>query len=492
MICTIDEFDYAWFMSLPLQNRKRGNQGTTQQKYYYVDIVTAFDIETTYIKEIDNSVMYIWQWQFGDKCTVIGRTWHELRVFMEELKEILGDNRLFIGVHNLSFEFQYLSGVFSFNKDDVFCTDHRKILKALLNNSFEFRCTYLQTNMSLRAFCEKMGVRSYKLKLNYKKRRFWYTELSPKELAYCVNDVRGLVEALTKEMERDGDNFYTLPLTSTGYARRDAKAAMRKVSKPFIKNQLPEVEIYKMLREAFRGGNTHASRFYAGQIMADTDSMDLASAYPAEILLGDMPVSKFTILKDCTQKKLEDLIYKKHKACLIRCRLYNVELIDDLIPVPYIATAKCRNIVSGTYDNGRILSAQIIAETTLTDIDYKIIKKQYKFDLDIVQVATARYGKLPAPLRDVVLKYYKDKTELKDRPGDNEHTKEFYKLLYDKQKNLLNAQFGMMAQSIKDMVKYINFADKDHEKMYDQEGTPLEQLVEDHNKRAYLAYQWGV
>ena len=63
MICTIDEFDYAWFMSLPLQHRKRGNQGTTQQKYYYVDIVTAFDIETTYIEEIDNSVMYIWQWQ---------------------------------------------------------------------------------------------------------------------------------------------------------------------------------------------------------------------------------------------------------------------------------------------------------------------------------------------------------------------------------------------------------------------------------------------
>ena len=492
MICTIDEFDYAWFMSLPLQHRKRGNQGTTQQKYYYVDIVTAFDIETTYIKEIDNSVMYIWQWQFGDKCTVIGRTWHELRVFMEELKEILGDNRLFIGVHNLSFEFQYLSGVFSFNKDDVFCTDHRKILKALLHNSFEFRCTYLQTNMSLRAFCEKMGVRSYKLKLNYKKRRFWYTELSPKELAYCVNDVRGLVEALTKEMERDGDNFYTIPLTSTGYARRDAKAAMRKVSKPFIKNQLPEVEIYKMLREAFRGGNTHASRFYAGHIIPDPDSMDLASAYPAEILLGDMPVSKFTILKECTQKKLEDLIYKKHKACLIRCRLYNVELIDDLIPVPYIATAKCRGIVNGTYDNGRVLSAQIIAEATLTDIDYEIIKKQYKFDLEIVQVATARYGKLPKPLRDVVLKYYKDKTELKGRPGDDEHSKEFYKLLYDKQKNLLNAQFGMMAQSIKDMVKYINFADENHEKMYDQEGTPLEQLVEDHNKRAYLAYQWGV
>ena len=492
MICTVDEFDYEWFKQLPIQSRKRGNQGTTQQKYYYVDIITAFDIETTYIKEIDNSVMYIWQWQFGDKCTVIGRTWHELRVFLEELKEILQDNRLFIGVHNLSFEFQYLSGVFSFNKDDVFCTDHRKILKALLNGSFEFRCTYLQTNMSLRAFCEKMGVKSYKLKMNYKKRRYWYTELTSKEMAYCVNDVRGLVEALTKEMERDKDNFYTIPLTSTGYARRDAKAAMRRVSKPFIKNQLPDVKVYEMLREAFRGGNTHASRFYAGQIVEDPDSMDLASAYPAEILLGDMPVSKFTILKSCDRKKLDELIYKKHKAVLFRCRLYNVELIDDLIPVPYLATSKCRGVLKGAYDNGRILSAKIIAETTLTDLDYKILCKQYKFDMEIVQVATARYGKLPAPLRDVVLKYYKDKTELKGRPTDAEHTKEFYRLMYDKQKNLLNAQYGMMAQSVKDMVKYINFSDDKHEKMYDQEGTPLQELIDKHNKRAYLAYQWGV
>ena len=208
MTITYKEFDYEWFQDLPLQKRNKGNQSTSQ-RYYYVDLITAFDIETTYIEEIDQSVMYIWQWQFGDKCTVIGRTWYELRMFLAELKEILHDNRLVIFVHNLSFEFHYLSGIFDFAPEDVFCMDHRKILKATLNNSFEFRCSYLQTNMSLRSFCEKMGVHSYKLKMNYKKRRYWYTELSPKELAYCINDVRGLVEAIKIEMERDGDNLYT-------------------------------------------------------------------------------------------------------------------------------------------------------------------------------------------------------------------------------------------------------------------------------------------
>lgn len=260
MTINYKDFDYDWFNKLPLQKRNKGNQSSSQ-KYYYVDLITAFDIETTYIKSIDQSVMYIWQWQFGDKCTVIGRTWYDLRRFLEELKEILQDNRLVIFVHNLSFEFQYLSGIFDFAPDDVFCMDHRKVLKALLNNSFEFRCSYLQTNMSLRAFCEKMGVHNYKLKMDYKKERYWYTDLTQKELAYCINDVRGLVEAIKIEMDRDNDNLYTLPLTSTGYARRDAKKAMHKVSKTFIKNQLPSYELYKLLREAFRGGNTHASRF---------------------------------------------------------------------------------------------------------------------------------------------------------------------------------------------------------------------------------------
>lgn len=65
-------FDYDWFRSIPSKKRKQGNQSSSQ-KFYYKDIVTAFDIETSTIPEIQQAVMYIWQWQFGDKCTVISR-----------------------------------------------------------------------------------------------------------------------------------------------------------------------------------------------------------------------------------------------------------------------------------------------------------------------------------------------------------------------------------------------------------------------------------
>ena len=489
MYITQDEFDSLWFDNIPLQPRKKGNQASSQ-KYYYKDLVTAFDIETTYLEDIDNSVMYIWQWQMGEDVTIIGRTWYELRLLIEKIEEQLGDiARLVVYVHNLSFEFQFLSGIFDFNKEDVFALDHRKVLKALLHNKIEFRCSYLQTNMSLRSFCEKMGVHSYKLKMDYKKRRYWYTPLTQKEIAYCINDVRGLVQAITKEMERDNDNLYTIPLTSTGYARRDAKRAMHSIGRAYINAQAPDMTIYTLCREAFRGGNTHASRYYSGQILTDLHSADRASAYPHAICNEKFPVSKFFIKKKCSREQLEDLIYKKEKAVLIRCAFVKLRLKDDLVPVPYIPTSKCTGIVNGAFDNGRVLEADYIAQFTMTDLDYRIICNQYDFEMEIITVAYARYGMLPEPLRNCVMEYYRHKTDLKDKPADEEHTAEFYKLLYDKSKNLLNAQFGMMAQDpVKVTIEYINTRDDLFKE--DPEADP-EELLKSYNKKAFAVYQWG-
>ena len=64
-----------YFAHPPLLKNRRGNPGG--KKRHYVGITTAFDIETTLIDDIQQSVMYIWQWQFGEDYTVIGRTWDE-------------------------------------------------------------------------------------------------------------------------------------------------------------------------------------------------------------------------------------------------------------------------------------------------------------------------------------------------------------------------------------------------------------------------------
>ena len=478
-------FDFEQFKKIPQQKRFRGNQRTKRKKIYYKDIVTAFDIETTTIDEITQAVMYIWQWAFGPELVVVGRTWEEFAEFRDKLLEALGEEYLVVYVHNLSFEFQWLRSMYDFEPEDVFAIESRKILKCNMKH-IEFRCSYLHSNMSLAAFTKQMNVEHGKLSgedFDYSKKRYPWTSLSDSELQYCVNDVIGLVEAISYEMEKDGDNMYTIPLTSTGYVRRDAKKAMTKVKHTYVKDQLPNWYTYCLLREAFRGGNCHANRLYAGKIIKNVHSADRSSSYPDVLCNCKYPVSRFYHRGRVSVEELMYYMEKRGKACLIRIAFYNIRLADDFWPCPYLSRDKCRNIENGIYDNGRIISADYL-ETTITDIDFRIIASEYDFDNMIpFDLQTARYGKLPQAFIDCIIDYYNKKTSLKgvkDETGDAEY-------LYGKSKNKLNSLYGMTAQ---DPVKF-DIIFKDNDFVLDTEKLGSD-ILEEHNKHAFLAYQWGV
>ena len=105
----------------------------------------------------------------------------------------------------------------------------------------EFRCSYALTNMSLEEFTKKMKVEHVKKPgedIDYKVYRTSTTPLTDKAMQYCQNDVLGLYEALTVQLNNDGDNLYTVPMTSTGYVRRETKQALRMVNHNYIKNQI--------------------------------------------------------------------------------------------------------------------------------------------------------------------------------------------------------------------------------------------------------------
>lgn len=486
-IINIDNKDfYEWFRSVNVLKRKKGRTAFKAADIVYKDLVTAFDIETTRIKEIEQSVMYIWQWQFDEEYTVIGRTWQELDVFMERLTDIMDSNgkniKLCVYVHNLSYEFQFLRAIIDWQQDDVFAVDSRKVLKAT-TGSFEFRCSYLHSNMSLEVYLDKMGTKHRKLdggEFDYDKQRFSWTPLSDRELEYCVNDVLGLVEALKIEMEHDGDNLYTIPLTSTGYVRRDVKHAMSSLSKNYIDKILPDYETFVALREAFRGGNTHANRYYAGWEIENVSSADRSSSYPDVQINCRFPVSKFTYIGQQSAEDLQHLIFARNKAVLARICMSNVRLSDEDWGCPYLAKDKCRNILNGKFDNGRILSADYL-ETTVTDIDYRIITEEYDFDnFMAIDVWHARYGPLPEPLKDVIRNYYTLKTELKDVKGKE--------LLYTKSKNKLNSIYGMSAQNpAKQSYNYMGGVDP-----FVLDETPIAELLEAANEHAFFSYAWGV
>ena len=480
MIFNVDTFDYVAVEQTPCQVRRRGNQGRRHNEKKYKDIIAAFDIETTNDDESRQAFMYVWQAQLNDQ-TVMGRTWDEFRTFLGRLAERLKENEYIIFfVHNLSFEFQFLRGIYSFSQEEVFAMEPRKVLKCEMMDHFEFRCSYLQTNMSLAEFTHKMGVSDEKLSgedFDYSKARYPWTELTDEEIHYCVNDVKGLVQAMEKQMELEEDSLYTLPFTSTGYVRRDCRAAMRHFNWYDLKMMLPDYDVFCMLREAFRGGNTHANRYYSGLIMRNVKSYDRSSSYPDVMINRMFPMGPWMKDENVDMNWVLRRIYRHHRACLMKVKLFNVRLTDPMWGAPYLAKAKCRNVQRADIDNGRILSADYL-ETTITDVDFKIIMEEYTFDyMEVTDFYHARYGKLPLQLRNCILQYYNDKTSLKGIPEQE--------LYYMKQKNKLNSIYGMSVQSpVKQTIDFLNdFIERNEDE---------EELLEKANSHAFQSYAWGV
>ena len=471
-----------------ITTQARGHKkGTT-----YLNCVTAFDTETTTLDEYNVNFMYIWQFQFSTDYTIIGRTWDEFRTFMHEVEEGLNGANLIVFVHNLSYDFQYLQGVLKFETPDVFATDSRKVLKAK-TGPFEFRCSMLLTNMSLYQFTTTWNVEHKKLKEEakrenmYKQRLFPWTKLNDVEFNYCVNDVLGLVEAITAKMNFDGDTLETIPLTSTGYVRRDLKKAMSKFDHRKISAMQPDVDVYKLLLKAYRGGNTHANRYNSTKLLKGVVSWDRSSSYPHVLCTELYPMTPFE-KQEATAEALEKAL-NWGKAVLVEMNVTNCRLKDEFNPCPYISTSKCEGLIlrstkkqpcPNVFDNGRLLKQgqEEPFSIALTDIDLEIMCEQYEFDYEITKLYTSTYGPLPDPLVTCIERYYDKKTALKNVSGSE--------MLYEKNKALLNACYGICVQ--KPCRQAIEYVDGDWVKG----EFNYEEDLERNRMKGFLLYQHGV
>lgn len=498
MIVNVADFNFSIVGALEDLPRKAGNQ-STRARVVYKDAVCAFDIETTYLSDIDCAVLYIWQFQLDEGLTIIGRTWEEFLHFYNRVCEVIPEGvYLVVYVHNLSYEFQFMRSLFSISPEDVFVVKSRRILRWRVGR-FEFRCSYLQTNLSLDALTEKFHVKHQKLdgqKFDYSKIRYSDTPLTKLELQYCINDVNGLVEAINAEMERDNDNLYTIPLTSTGYVRRDIKAALRDWGTYRVKELLPDADVYTLLREAFRGGNTHANRYFVKQPdfplqpIENLQNADRSSSYPDVQVNYPFPMTPFRhVEKSVTYSELKaHYIEKRGYALLFRMEITDLRLRDRHYPCPYLSYDKARAVRGKLLDNGRLLSAAH-CEITVTDIDFKIIDKQYALsdeNVNITDLYFAHYDYLPMQLRNLVKHYYEQKTALKNVEGQE--------IFYDKFKALINAVYGCSAQDpAKENIQYMeDGTPNDEDSIYVSDGRTVEEILYDPKNHPAMPYQWGV
>ena len=481
--------------------RKKGHRAPQKKRRDYISVLSCFDIETTRIKEIDNSVMYIWQWGFFDLqtnehiVTLYGRTWDEYLDLCEQIQREIctlktNDIEIYMVrlVHNLSYEFQFLSGIYKYSSDDVFVIRDRKILKADSFGCIEDRCTYLHSNLSLDKYAKQWDAIHQKLSgedFDYTKERYYFTPLSVSELLYCEHDILSCLEAYTNEMRYFSDDLYTVPLTVTGYVRRDAKTAWYKI--PYYTRKkwtISNDALYNLLAGAFRGGNTHANRFFVAPedhapfILENVKSYDRSSSYPDVMCNHKFPLG--TWRKDVKQGQIERA-QKAGRAFVMWVRFRGIDLQNIYWPVPYLSYDKSE--ITGDYviDNGRIIKADVL-ETIITDVDYNIILSEYEWNkMEILEFYSCPYMILPGLFTDLIKEYYRRKTELKGVAGREWE--------YAEAKSKINSLYGMCAQkTVRDQIIFVD----DGENLYDiQPGDAMAQLS-NAERRGFLPFSIGV
>lgn len=464
----------------------KGKRGKGSKKILceYYNIPCAFDIETTSIVNCEKPYGFMYHWQFdimvNEKHYVcFGTFWEEYEKLVSNLSNALNlcdKNRLVVYVHNLAFEYQFLRSIHQTSQ--LFATAKRQPLKWLTQDGLEFRCSYKLSNMSLAKFCENSrNVKHGKIVgvYDYLKIRTPYDKPTIEELEYDYNDVAGLCECIADRLEED--TIATIPMTSTGYIRRDYQrriATNPKYRDKFLVGAL-DAETFILATKVFRGGNTASNPIYTKQVLENVFSYDIQSSYPAVMAMSNrFPIGKW-------HKDDFDIDKVKNKCCMFCLKLENPFVKSD-VASPYIDLAHCTHIEHPTVLNGRILDAKSL-EIYVTEIDFEIICKQYKFDkIFVKEFQWCNRGMLPRDIREVLMELYTQKTQLKNVVG-----KEYE---YAKSKNRVNASYGMMVTNpLNDMYDDTEESGWTCEKNTDVQGT-LDKYY--NNASHFLHFTWGV
>ena len=115
------EYVPALLSSYDIITDKRGNRAG-RKKETYIDVVCSFDIETSLlqINEDKYAIMYIWMLDIDAKYQIIGRTWEEYKRLTDAIDKFCGDRlKVVFYVHNLSYEFSFLQGIYKFKKEKL-------------------------------------------------------------------------------------------------------------------------------------------------------------------------------------------------------------------------------------------------------------------------------------------------------------------------------------------------------------------------------------
>lgn len=457
-----------------------------RKKMEYFNAAAGFDIETSSFKKKEQKIGIVYAFMVCiEGWAILLRNWDEFfnlyYALVLRYQPILNKKHLIIYIHNEAFEFAFACK--RFNIADTFAVDDRKPIYFITAEGVEFRCSYMESALSLEKVGESLktyAIRKAVGQLDYSLIRHSKTPLTSLEIEYCLNDVYVLC-AYIREKIKEYKFIYNIKLTNTGYVRDFVRKKCMKNKGYFNlmrRLRIRDTKELLQLKRAFSGGFTHGNALNVGKVFKNVFSMDLCSAYPSVLVYCAFPMSQSRDVNIVSKKQLWYMLYNY-------CCMFDVEFIGleskDNVADHYISSSKCV-ILEGNKenDNGRVVAADRI-RLTVTDVDFKIIDKHYKYDeMRVENFKAYKRGYLPKEIVEAVLELYKNKTTLK---GVDEELD-----LYMKSKGMLNSCYGMAVTDIvRDIIEWTGTEWK-------KEDANIEECLTKYNdsKSRFLYYPWGV
>lgn len=457
------------------------NKKQYEPYFYVLDIETS----TRYDKETGLPDMVWLAYGFINQYNKKGqrtnchffRTWGDLDCILSDI-QLRTMNDVQIWVHNFSFEFDFLCKHISKPIEGTMLSNSsHNVISCRLERfpRFEFRCSYMLSNMSLRKLGEAIGVeKGFDTYDVY----FPEDEIPESSKAYCCQDCDIVGVYIGKCVERFG-NLKSIPFTKTGVVRQRFEMIYKQTeNKSETWSIKPSAKVYEILKNSFKGGSVIVNPKYAGKILQNVISKDETSAYPYAMArqvkgmmfpriwhidetIGDVEIASKTYEHWCAKLHFYNLQSKYEWNWL---NAYQCELIFDVVKP---ANGKRRTKeerkqneenkkASCSMFNGKILAAKELT-VYLTDIDFKTLQMTYTFDDVEIEELIGSFEDMPLPecYIKTIEEYSKKKFELKKQVKDVEEkfgttSKEFLEknFEYMNAKGDFNSIYGMSVMDI--------------------------------------------
>lgn len=302
------------------------------------------------------------------------------------------------------------------------------------------------------------------------------SRLVPKTINEWAEDENLHGNIIMEGMKMFREKYGTLsdiPVSQAGEVRRECR---KKITDKSWLLQTAEtissydLDTYKDLVRCFMGGTLGISPSYKDIMVHNVHSHDLSSAYPGVMVSRKFPVSPW---EDADYVKDENYRY------YLTVKLNDVKAkgINKFYPFK-----KCDDGINQEEDGIALSSADEVI-LTMTDIDFEIFKRNYTYSsYEIIRARRSKAAYLPKQLVKLILKYYRQKTELK---GTEEVSK------YRQAKVYNNCFYGVaVTKKITDDITFENGEWKKHEiKTEDDFNKKRDALLE---SKQFLSYQIGV